>query len=110
MNNIYSVPTVAGDDNLRKAILTDVQQKISEAAFSAEKESKEKYEAKAKLIEAATDMSTQEKLDAMDKNYERRNQENWQNVLTFATVSIGVIGLVVGSPAAVKTVRKLIAA
>ena len=53
-------------------------------------------------------MNTQEQLDAMDRNYDRRNQERWQNVLYFAVVSFSVVGIAIGSPIAVKNVRKLL--
>lgn len=53
-------------------------------------------------------MSTQEKLNAMDTNYDRRNQERWQNALFyFAIISFSVVGLA-GSTFAVKNVRKLL--
>ena len=110
MNNIYPIPTTACNDNFKNAILANAQQIISNAAISAEKESKEKYETKSKLIEEATDMSTQEKLDALDKNYERRNQEIWQNPIAFAVVSIGIVGLIIGSPVAIKSIRKFLVA
>lgn len=73
---------------------------ISNAVSNSEKVSKEKYEARLKLIEADADMSTQEKLDAMGKNYNRWNQEHWQNVLTLA---VGLLGVAVVRSAAVKT-------
>lgn len=110
MNKNNSIPTLPGQNTLQEAILDNIRQKISDAVSESEKMSKEKYEIKLKLIESATDMSTQEKLDVMDKNYDRWNQEHWQNILTFTIVSFGLLGLAVGSPVAIKTMRKLIAA
>ena len=102
MNENSSIQTIPKQNTLQDILINDVRRKISEAAIDAENVSKEKYAAKAKMIEAATDMSTKEKLDAMDKNYDRRNQERWQNVLYFAVVSLSAVGLTVGSPVAVK--------
>ena len=87
MNENSSIQTIPKQNTLQDILINDVRRKISEAAIDAENVSKEKYAAKAKMIEAATDMSTKEKLDAMDKNYDRRNQERWQNVLYFANVN-----------------------
>ena len=84
--------------------------KISNATTDTENTSKEKYTTKQKLIESANDMTTQEKLDAIDKNYDRRNKERWQNVLFFAAISFSVFRLAVSSPAAVKNVRRILSA
>ena len=93
---------------MQSTIINEVRQKISDAAINAENTSKEKYAAKEKLIASADDMTTQEKLDAMDSNYDRRNQERWQNVLRFVAMSFSVVGIAIGSPIAVKNVRKLL--
>ena len=55
-------------------------------------------------------MNTQEQLDAMDRNYDRRNQERWQNVLYFAVVSFSAVGIAIGSPIAIKNVHRLLSA
>lgn len=52
-------------------------------------------------------MSTQEKLTSLDKNYEQRNHERWQNLLYFAIIPFSVLGVAVASPMAMKNVRKL---
>ena len=75
MNENSSIQTIHEQNTLQDILIKDIRGKISEAVIDAENVSKEKYAAKAKRIEAATDMSTKEKLDAMDKNYDRRNQE-----------------------------------
>ena len=53
-------------------------------------------------------MSTQEKLTALDKNYACRNLEAWQNILCFAAISVGALGLFIGNPVTTKNVRKLL--
>lgn len=45
--------------------------------------SKEKYSLKVKLIEETDEMSTKEKLDALDCNYDRYRHEVWQNISSF---------------------------
>ena len=96
--------------SLQNIIINEVRQKIFNASTDAEATSKEKYIIKLKLIVSADDMNTQEKLDAMDRNYDRRNQECWQNVLYFAVISFSVVGIAIGSPVAIKNVRRLLSA
>ena len=96
--------------SLQNIIINEVRQKIVNASTDAEATSKEKYIIKLKLIVSADDMNTQEKLDAMDRNYDRRNQECWQNVLYFAVISFSVVGIAIGSPVAIKNVRRLLSA
>ena len=105
MNNNNLIQATNEQDTMQSTIINEVRQKISDAAINT---SKEKYAAKEKLIASADDMTTQEKLDAMDSNYDRRNQERWQNVLRFAAMSFSVVGIAIGSPIAVKNVRKLL--
>lgn len=108
MNKNSTIQTIHKQNTSQDIILKDIIKKISKAISDAENVSKEKYAAKAKLIEAANDISTKEKLDAIDKNYERRNQEHQQNIFCFAVVSLGVVSLVVASPVAVKNIYKLL--
>lgn len=108
MNEQNTMQLLNETKSLRNIIIDDVRQEISDAATDAETTSKEKYITKQNLIESANDMNTQEKLDAMDKNYDRRNQERWQNVLCFAVTSLSVVGLAIGSPAAIKNVRRFL--
>lgn len=107
MNEKNPMQPLNEQSSFQDMIIEDVHQKISKAATDAENVSKEKYATKTKMIEAAIDMSTKEKLDALDKNYDRRNQEHWQNVLYFAIISFSVAGIAIGSPMVVKNVRKL---
>ena len=90
MNNIYSSPNTYNDDNLRCTNFKDICKMISHSTISAEKLSKETYRRKAELIKDATDMSTPEKLDAMDKNNEYRCREIFQNELVFNAVPLGI--------------------
>lgn len=110
MNEQNTMQPLDETKSLQSIIINEVLQKISDETTDAETTSKEKYIAKQKLIESANDMNIQEKLDAMDRNYNCRNQERWQNVLCFAVISFSVVGLAIGSPAAIKNVRKLLAA
>lgn len=97
-------------DALLSIAISEVRQKISDTANNAENIAKEKCIAKQKLIESADEMTTQEKLDAMDKNYDHSNQECWQNVFYFAVISFSVVGFAIGSPITVKNVRRLLTA
>ena len=110
MNENNLTQTTNEHDTLQSIVISEVRQKISNTANDAENTAKEKYIAKQKLIESADDMTTHEKLNAMDKNYDRRNQERWQHVFYFAVISFSVVGLAIGSPVAVKNVRRLLTA
>lgn len=110
MNENNLTQTTNEHDTLQSIVISEVRQKISNTANDAENTAKEKYIAKQKLIESADDMTTHEKLNAMDKNYDRRNQERWQNVFYFAVISFSVVGLAIGRPVAVKNVRRLLTA
>ena len=108
MNDKKTTQPITETNSLKNIIFDEVQQKISNTIIDAENVSKEKYAAKEKLIESANGMTTQEKLDAMDKNYDRRNQERWQNMLYYAVISFSIVGIVLGKPVAIKNVRKLL--
>ncbi len=110
MTNNTNYPELAQKNTIHESLLNDLQAKITDAFNDSELISESKYAEKMKLIESATDMSTQEKLDAMDNDYERWNQERWQNIAAFAIISLTVIGIAVGSPVAVKSIRKCFAA
>lgn len=108
MNEQNTMQPLDETKSFQDIIIDEVRQKISDATIDAETTSKEKYIGKQKLIESANDMNTQEKLDAMDRNYDRRSQERWQNVLCFAVISFSVVRLAIGSPATIKTIRRLL--
>lgn len=109
MNKQNTMQPLDDTKSLPNIIIDEFRQKISDATTDIENASTEKYIAKQKLIETANDMNTQEKLDAMDRNYIRRNQERWQNILCFAAISFSAVGLAIGSPAAIKNIRWLLA-
>lgn len=102
------VSTVPNQCKQQELVMKEIQKIISTYVSNAENESKEKYTAKEKLIQDDKDMNTQQKLEALDKNYDCRNQERWQNVKTSAVVSFTVLVIAIGSPYAVKSMRKLI--
>lgn len=110
MNEQNIMQPLGETKSLQNIVIDGVCQKIFDAATDAEVTSKEKYITKQKLIESADDMNTQEQLNAMDRNYDRRNQERWQNVLYFAVVSFSTVGIAIGSPIAIKNVHKLLSA
>ena len=110
MNDNNMIHITNEQDTMQTIFINEVRQIISDAATDAENASKEKYAAKMKLIASANDMTTQDKLDAMDRTYDRMNQESWQNVLRFTVISISLFGITVGSPIAIKNVRKFLSA
>ena len=107
MNKQNTMQPLGETKSLQNIVIDEVCQKISDAVIAT---SEEKYITKQKLIVSADDMNTQEQLDAMDRNYDRRNQERWQNVLYFAVVSFSVVGIAIGSPIAIKNVHRLLSA
>ncbi|MCD8014310.1 MAG: hypothetical protein LUG99_14245 [Lachnospiraceae bacterium] len=91
--------------SLSESSVNIIIDRVNETADTLYTTSKEKYERKEKLIEEAKDMSTKEKLDALDQNYDRHNQEVWQNMLIF----LALIGIAAGSPTIIRNVRRLVA-
>ena len=110
MNKQNTMQPLGETKSLQNIVIDEVCQKISDAVIDAEATAEEKYITKQKLIVSADDMNTQEQLDAMDRNYDRRNQERWQNVLYFAVVSFSVVGIATGSPIAIKNVHRFLSA
>ena len=108
MNKKNTMRPINKTNSHQSIFFDEVYQKISDIATDTENVSKEKYTVKERLIESANDMSTQEKLDAMDKNYDRRNQERWQNLLYFAVISFSVVGIAISSPLTAKNIRRLL--
>lgn len=102
MNKQNSIQTINEQSILQDYNIKEIYKKTHEIIFDAENESKKKYIAKRKLIESADDMSTREKLDAMDKNYDRWNQEHRQNALNFTIIFLGLVGIAIGGPIVVK--------
>lgn len=63
---------------------------ITDAVDGLASTSMEKYEHKATLIENATDMTTQEKLDALDGNYERHKKEIFEGIVIAIVFSLAL--------------------
>ena len=110
MNENNYIQTIDENSTLQDSIIENMCLKAFESISDAENTSKEKYITKTMLIKSSNDMSTQEKLTSLDKNYECRNGERRQNVLYFTIISFSVLGAVVVSPIAVKNIHKLFTA
>jgi hypothetical protein len=95
--------------NFSDSSMTFIVNRMKESIDSLYHTSKEKYSLKSKLIEEADDMTTNEKLVALDQNYDCHTQEVWQNIIIFGTVSIALIGIATGSPTIIKSIRSLAA-
>ena len=80
-------------ENIEKNSIEELLKITFEATVDANNISKEKYSAKLKLIAGANDMSTQEKLDAMDRNYNCWNEERWKNVFHYALAFFSIYAL-----------------
>ena len=107
MENTLTTPVTS--TNPYEGLYQNIFEQVSEVATTLNETSKEKYDKKITLIENAQGITTKEKLDAIDKCYDRRIQESWQNILHLAGVSVLIIGLAAGSPAAIKSFKRLIA-
>ena len=107
MNENNYIQTIGENSTLQDSIIENMYLKAFASISDAENTSKEKYITKTMLIKSSNDMSTQEKLTSLDKNYEYRNYERWQNLLYFTIISFSVLGVAVASPIAMKNVRKL---
>ena len=108
MTDITTTQNTASID-LNKAGAKVIIDRIMEIKESFYTTSKEKYERKAKIIEEAEDMTTEEKLLAMDKNYDRHSLEVWQGIIAFGGISLVVICVVSGNPTIIKGIRRLVA-
>lgn len=107
MTNITNIQDNTNDFT---AVATQViKDKLSEIVDDLYTTSKEKYDHKAKLIDNASDITTQQKLDAYDQNYKHYNQEIWCDILIFGVVALGLIGLASYNPAINKNVRRFVA-
>ena len=102
MNENNYIQTIGGNSTLQDSIIENMYLKAFASISDAENTSKEKYITKTMLIKSSNDMSTQEKLTSLDKNYECRNYERWQNLLYFTIISFSVLGVTVASPIATK--------
>ena len=96
-------------DGILEAGTRIITNKLTDSANLLTNKSGDKYERKAVLIENAEDLSTKEKLDALDQNYNRHTEEVWESVIAFASVSFAVISILTGGPNIMKYVHRLIA-
>ena len=87
MNENNYIQTTTKSSTIQDSIIENMYIKANESITDAEKTTKEKNITKAALIKSSNDMSTQEKLTSLDKNYECRNGERRQNVLYFIIIS-----------------------
>ncbi len=83
-----------------------IENRITDAVDGLASTSKEKYERNATLIENATDLTTQEKLNANNENYDRHRQEIFEGIV-FTVLSLALIGIAVKNPTAIKRVLRL---
>lgn len=93
--------------NIPSSLQNEMSLIISNAFTESQKMSKELYTEKLKLITSAKDMSTAEKLTAMNDSYSTWYQQNWQNVCCLCIIALSTT---VGVPIAIKAVRKVLVA
>lgn len=79
---------------------------ITDAIDALASTSKEKYKQKTSLIENATDMTTQEKVHALDENYDSHMQEIIMGV-TITVLSVTILGIAIKNHIPIKHVLRL---
>lgn len=94
---------------LDKACVGSISNQLNEVCSTLHTTSKEKYAIKSKLIENAKDLTTSEKLLALDANYDRHNQEMWQNIFLYGFASLTLLCFLGKSPVIAKISHRLIA-
>ena len=104
MNNLTTIPEIensliASDENM--LLIKDNLKEVNTELFNT---SKGKYLLKARMIEECQDMSTKEKLVALDSNYDRHNQEVLRNIIITSIFSLALMGIVKGAPTILKKV------
>ena len=107
-NNIAPINSLP-KTTLQESSIGIMRDKLSEPSNALYNTSKSKYDFKVKLIEEAKDLNTKEKLEELDKNYDRHNQEVWQNFATFCIVGLSLVGIAVGGPTVIKNIHKIAA-
>ena len=85
---VNTLTTPVTSTNPYEVLYQNISEQVSEVSATLNETSKEKYDKKITLIENAQDMTTKEKLDAIDKCYDRRTQESWQNILRFGILPL----------------------
>lgn len=79
-------------------ILQTCSNQVLNASTALNQRSTETYEKKLALIEKASDMSTLEKLDAMDKCYDCHRQEIWQTCGMYILLILAMCGVGCATP------------
>lgn len=107
MNNNYSSQT--NSNQILNEITKTILSKVNDAYITSENESSEKYITKSKLIESAVDMSAQEKIDALDKNYNQRKHEHYDNFFSYSISSLCAVSITTVGPAVISKIIHLAA-
>ena len=101
MNNLTTIDASLISQEESMQLIKDRLKDINTELFNT---SKEKYLLKVKLIDECQDMSTSEKLDALDCNYDRHTQEVRQNIIITSILGFTLIGIIKVAPAILKKV------
>lgn len=110
MNSKSITPVTNAPSSMQNEVFNKMSIIVSNAFNESEKASKELYNEKSKLIISAKDMSTAEKLTALNENYCTRHQQQSQNVCSHI-VGFGIIVCVsVVTPVIVKFTQKMLVA
>lgn len=103
MNNTSITPFTNAPSSLQNGLDLIISNFFTES----QKTSKELYTEKLKLITSAKDMSTAEKLTAMNDSYSTWYQQNWQSVCCLCIIAFSTTA---GVSIAIKAVRKVLVA
>lgn len=110
MNSKSITPFTNAPSSMQNEVFNEMSIIVSNAFNESEKASKELYNEKSKLIISAKDVSTAEKLTALNENYCTRHQQQSQNVCSHI-VGFGIIVCVsVVTPVIVKFTQKMLVA
>ena len=109
MKNSITPTTTLPTTKLQETGIEILTAKLTETSNALYNTSKDKYDLKVKLIKEAKDLNTKEKLDELDKNYNKHVQESWQNFATFCLLGLSLAGIAVGTPIIIKSIQKNIA-
>ena len=80
----------------------NIAEEIRNALYTT---AKEKYDCKSRLIENATDMSTQEKLVAHNQNYDQLVSEVWQGIIALASAASLIY--LMKNPNVIRVIRRM---
>ncbi|MDD3795251.1 MAG: hypothetical protein PHE06_04640 [Lachnospiraceae bacterium] len=89
---------------------TDViSKKLTDTVNNLNNVAKDKYNKKNEIIESASDLSTSEKLEAIDRNFAQYVREEYTSIVIFTFLSISILGITAVSPTVIKSFKKKIA-